>query len=122
MKEKIDVKNRTVKLGYDKEGNLEEIILEEKYDVLDVLDNDDDCGDSIKKRLIEHGLCVEDVEYWDCAEILLIIGTCSNKVEKILQIEEEGVWGIGAWDINRASSPSNYTLLNVAMLKSKREE
>lgn len=122
MKEKIDVKNKTVKLEYDKEGNLEEIILEEKYDVLDVLDNDVDCGDSIKKRLIEHGLCVEDVKYWDCAEILLIIGTSSNKVEEILQIEEKGVWGIGAWDINRASSPMNYTLLNVGKLKSKREE
>ena len=122
MKEKINVKNKTVKLEYDKKGNLEEIILEDKYDILDVLDNDINCANSIKQRLIEYGLCVKDVKYWSCAEILLIAGTSSNELEEVLQIEEDGVWGSSMLDLGRTGPFIKYTLLNVGKLKSKRKE
>ena len=135
MREKINVKNKTVKLEYDKKGNLEEIILEDKYDILDVLDNDINCDHSIKQRLIEYGLCVKDVKYWSCAEILLIVGTSSNELEEVLQIEEGGVWGTGMLDLGCTGSflktDKNlgctdpfleYTLLNVGKLKSKRKK
>lgn len=122
MRKKIDVKNKTVKLEYDEEGNLEEIILEDKYDILDVLDNDIKCTHSIKQRLIEYGLYVKDVRYWSYAEILLIVGTNSNEVEEVLQIEEDGVWGKGVLDLGRTGPFLKYTLLNVNKLKLKRKE
>lgn len=122
MREKINVKNKTVKLEYDKKGNLEEIILEDKYDILDVLDNDIKPTHSIKQRLIEYGLCVKDVQYWSCAEILLIDGTISNAVKEVLQIEEDGVWGTCMLVLGSTGSSLKYTLLNVGKLKSKRKE
>ena len=122
MREKINVKNKTVKLEYDEEGNLEEIILEDKYDILDVIDNDIKRTHSIKQRLIEHDLSVKEVQYWSCAEILLIVGTSNNALKEVLQIEEDGVWGIGMLDLGCTGSPLKYTLLNVGKLKSKRKE
>ena len=122
MREKINVKHKLVKLEYDKKGNLEEIILEDKYDILDVLDNDISCISSIKQRLIEYGLCVKDVKYWSCAEILLIVGTSSNAVKEVLQIEEDEVWGSSMLDLGRTGPFIKYTLLNVGKLKSKRKE
>lgn len=115
------MRNKTLNLRYDKDSYLEELIIEEKFDLFKVLKDDYNACGTIKSRLNDNGLSVREVKYWDCSEILMVIGTQNtDEIDRILQLENtEGVWGISSFNFGDYSS---FSILNLHKLKQLKEK